>query len=105
MKLAIDFRSVGHTWGVVTNLSEVPLFLDSKASRLVQLADLVAFSLYRYHEAQDNRFIDIIQERFDGRCISPSVAEWVATTRLMPLWRHKTPSGGPLAKCLARARS
>jgi hypothetical protein len=41
--LAIDFRSVGHTWGVVTNLSEVPLFLDSKASRLVQLADLVSF--------------------------------------------------------------
>jgi Protein of unknown function (DUF3800) len=36
--LAIDFRSVGHTSGVVTNLSEVPLFLDSKASRLVQFS-------------------------------------------------------------------
>ena len=86
--LAIDFRSVGHTWGVVTNLSEVPLFLDSKASRLVQLADLVAFSLYRYHEAQDSRFIDIIQGRFDGPRGArnlvhiPSVTEWATTKRL-----------------------
>jgi Protein of unknown function (DUF3800) len=64
--LAIDFRSIGHTWGVVKNLSEVPLFLDSKASRLVQLADLVAFSLYRFYESSDSRFIDIIQGRFDS---------------------------------------
>lgn len=86
--LAIDFRSVGHTGGVVTNLSEVPLFLDSKASRLVQLADLVAYSLYRFHEAHDSRFIDIIQGRFDGPRGAknlvhiPSVAEWAATMRL-----------------------
>ena len=33
--LATDFRTIGHEWGVVRNLSEVPLFLDSKASRLV----------------------------------------------------------------------
>jgi hypothetical protein len=77
--LAIDFR---------TNLSEVPLFLDSKASRLVQLADLVAFSLYRFHEAHDSRFIDIIQGRFDGPRGArnlvhiPSVAEWTAIMRL-----------------------
>jgi hypothetical protein len=78
-------------WGVVTNLSEVPLFMDSKASRLVQLADLVAFSLYRYYEAQDSRFIDIIQGRFDKGARNlvhiPSTADWVAT-RIMTLGRH-----------------
>ena len=29
--LAADFRSIGHKWGVVRNLSEVPLFLDSES--------------------------------------------------------------------------
>jgi hypothetical protein len=63
--LAIDFRSVGGEWGVINNLCEVPLFLDSKASRLVQLADLVSFAIYRFHERQDSRFVDIVQDRFD----------------------------------------
>ena len=40
-QLAAEFRTVGHSWGVLTNLAEVPVFLDSKASRLLQLADLV----------------------------------------------------------------
>jgi hypothetical protein len=62
--LAIDFRSVGRDWGVIRNLSEVPLFLDSRASRLLQLADLVAYAVFRYYERNDSRFIDIIMERF-----------------------------------------
>jgi Protein of unknown function (DUF3800) len=63
--LATHFRSIGHSWGVVRNLSEVPLFLDSKASRLVQLADLVSFALYRLYERNDYRFFNIIANRFD----------------------------------------
>ena len=63
--LATDFRTVGHTWGVLRNLAEVPLFLDSKASRLIQLADLVAYSLFRKHEKGDERFASIIESRLD----------------------------------------
>jgi hypothetical protein len=63
--LAADFRKIGHRWGIVTNLSEVPMFLDSRASRLIQLADLIAFSLYRYYEHKDDRFANIIESRFD----------------------------------------
>lgn len=51
--LATDFRTVGHTWGVLRNLAEVPLFLDSKASRLIQLADLVAYAVFRKYERGD----------------------------------------------------
>jgi Protein of unknown function (DUF3800) len=64
--LARDFRSVGHKWGVVRNLAEVPLFLDSKASRMIQLADLVAFSLFRHYEKNDSTFFDIIENCFDN---------------------------------------
>ena len=63
--LATDFRTIGHRWGVLRNLSEVPLFLDSKASRLIQLADLVAYSAFRKYEHGDDQFFSIVEERID----------------------------------------
>jgi hypothetical protein len=63
--LARDFRTVGHQWGVLRNLAEVPLFLDSKASRLIQLADLVAYAIFRHFEKNDSQYYDIIKNRFD----------------------------------------
>lgn len=63
--LAAGFRTVGHRFGRVHNLSEVPLFLDSRASRLVQLADLVAYALFRYLEHEAQRFFRLIEGRFD----------------------------------------
>lgn len=63
--LARDFRSVGHTWGVLRNLAEVPLFLDSRASRLIQLADLVAYAIARHFERGDSQFYNVIEPRFD----------------------------------------
>ena len=64
--LATDFRTIGHRWGIVRNFSEVPLFLDSKASRLIQLADIVAYSIFRHFERSDSRFYSILQDRFDA---------------------------------------
>lgn len=64
--LAINFRSSGHSWGKLQNIAEVPLFLDSTASRLIQLADLVAYSAFRHFERGDSRFYNIIQNRFDA---------------------------------------
>lgn len=65
-RLAHQFRSVGHTYGRLRNLCEVPAFLDSHASRLIQLADLVAYALFRWYERRDPRFFDIIKDRFDS---------------------------------------
>jgi hypothetical protein len=64
--LAREFKYSGHSWGKTRNYAEVPVFLDSKASRLIQLADLVAFALYRFHEHNDDSFYDIIKNRFDN---------------------------------------
>jgi Protein of unknown function (DUF3800) len=64
--LAREFKYAGHTWGTTRNYAEVPLFLDSKASRLIQLADLVAYALFRYYEAGDNSFYDVIKDCFDS---------------------------------------
>ncbi|HMT07179.1 MAG TPA: DUF3800 domain-containing protein [Pyrinomonadaceae bacterium] len=64
--LATDFRTVGHRWGVLRNLSEVPLFLDSRASRLIQLADLVAYSIFQKFERGDDELFSMIENRFDS---------------------------------------
>lgn len=44
--LARHYRLNGGRWGHFRNLAEVPLFVDSRASRLVQLADLVAYATW-----------------------------------------------------------
>ncbi len=63
--LARTFRDTGHAYGQIRNFAEVPLFLDSKASRLIQLADLVAYSIYRKFEQNDDSFFKIIERSFD----------------------------------------
>lgn len=64
--LAADFRTIGHSWGVLRNLAEVPLFLDSKASRLIQLADLIAYAAFRKYEKGEEQFFSIIAPRIDA---------------------------------------
>ena len=63
--LAREFKYQGHTFGKTRNFSEVPVFLNSKASRLIQLADLVAYSIFRHFEHQDSQYFDVIKHRFD----------------------------------------
>lgn len=64
-QLATDFRTLGHSFGTLRNLAEVPLFIDSRASRLVQLADLIAYATFRHVERGDDQFFTIIADRFD----------------------------------------
>lgn len=64
--LARTFKNDGHSFGKITNFAEVPLFLDSKASRMIQLADLVAFAIYRHYQANDSQYYEIIRNCFDS---------------------------------------
>ncbi len=60
-----SFRTLGTRWSVVRNLADIPLFVDSRASRAVQLADHVAYAVFRRYEARDTSYFDIIASRFD----------------------------------------
>jgi len=64
--LARDFRKNGHRWGVLSNLADVPMFVDSGATRAVQFADLVSYSLWQRFEHGDSAFFDVIRNSFDG---------------------------------------
>ena len=63
--LASDFRTIGHRWGVTRNLVDVPFFVDSKATRFIQYADLVAYAMRRKFELGDAEFFDLIEPYFD----------------------------------------
>lgn len=64
-KLSREFRKVGTRWGSLKNIADTPFFVDSRASRLVQLADHVAYSVFRRYNSGDAQYIDIIANRFD----------------------------------------
>src|SRR5208283_5309410 len=50
-KLRREFRKVGTQWGSLKNIADTPFFVDSRASRLVQIADHVAYSVFRRYNA------------------------------------------------------
>lgn len=86
--LALEFKLRGHKWGKLHNLSEVPLFVDSRATRLIQYSDLIAHALRRYYERGESTYYDIIVDKFD--------AEGGVTHGLT----HYTPPGS-LCGCIA----
>lgn len=64
--LAREFKYVGSKWGTTKCYAEVPVFLDSRASRLIQLADLVSCAMFRRYEHSDGQFFDIVRDCFDS---------------------------------------
>ncbi len=65
--LALQFNKEGTMWRQLKNITEVPLFTDSRASRLVQLADHIAYAVFRFYERDDNSYLKIILPRFDSQ--------------------------------------
>lgn len=65
-RLANEFRAYGTRWGIIRNLADTPFFVDSRASRLVQLADHVAYAVFRRYNASDTQYFDIIAAKFDS---------------------------------------
>jgi hypothetical protein len=64
-QLSREFRKVGTRWGSLKNIADTPFFVDSRASRLVQLADHVAYAVFRRYNTGDAQYMDIIASRFD----------------------------------------
>ena len=62
--LMTEFRTTGASFGKVRRLAEVPLFTDSKITRMLQLADFIAYAIYRRFESSDAKFFDMIVPRF-----------------------------------------
>ncbi len=66
-RLTQDFRRLGTKWGTsIRHLADVPFFVDSTASRLVQVADHIAHAVFRRFNSGDTQYFDIIAPKFDS---------------------------------------
>jgi hypothetical protein len=59
------FRSTGTRYGFLHNIVDAPFFTESHHTRFMQLADLVSWAAYRYHESGDHSYLNRILPRFD----------------------------------------
>jgi hypothetical protein len=98
------FKHHGHTNGYLRNFAEVPLFIDSKASRLIQIADMVAYWMYRRYEALDDRGFQLISPFFHSfsggnqglyELISPAT---VARLASIPVQAYPFPAPKPVGR-------
>ena len=62
--LSREFRKVGTRWGSLKNIADTPFFVNSQASRLIQIADHIAYSVFRRYNAGDAQYFDIVASRF-----------------------------------------
>lgn len=65
-QLTHGFRQAGHSWGKLRHIVDVPFFVDSRATRAIQFADLVAYALWRRFERDDDTLFSIIRNGFDS---------------------------------------
>ncbi len=108
-----DGASSGAANGPLSAYAEVPLFVDSKASRLVQLADFVAHWVYRAYESGDDSVLKALAQALTRRMTcSTDWSIWCATTRranasrAVPVGKPpsppRTPPPHPAGRCRPR---
>ncbi len=59
------WREVGTRFAKLTRMVDVPLFVDSSATRLIQLADFVAHGVFRMYQAGDDSLFAPLLPAFD----------------------------------------
>lgn len=64
-KLAFNFHKQGIKRKSLKFIREVPFFVDSRASRLIQIADNIAYAVFRRYEHGDLNYFNCIEDRFD----------------------------------------
>lgn len=100
-KLSREFRKFGTQWNVIRRIVDAPLFVSSRSFRCMQLADHIAYAVYRRFEAKDTNYFDVFAHRFDriGNVIHGlrHVESGAAATCLCPGCLSRTttrPNGG-----------
>jgi len=75
------FHQQGTPWTSITRIIETPLFVDSRLTSLVQIADLCAYALRRYLENQESDLFAKIFHRADRRgSVVVGVRHWAPET-------------------------
>lgn len=62
--LLAQFRTTGASFGRIRHLAEIPMFTDSRLTRMLQIADLVAYAAFRRYEHSDAKYFDLLLPKF-----------------------------------------
>jgi hypothetical protein len=62
----LAWKSGRTRYGRLHSFADVPLYVDSKASRLVQLADFVAWATWHYYENNHVQWMQLVNPAFDS---------------------------------------
>ena len=65
--IMIRFHDAGTLWTKVKNIIETPLFVDSKLTAMVQVADLCSYALRRYLENDETTLFNNVYSRADRK--------------------------------------
>ncbi|MCG3198834.1 MAG: hypothetical protein GHCLOJNM_03341 [bacterium] len=60
------FHQRGTRWGAINNLADIPYFAPMRESRLLQVADLVAHSIWLLYERRDPSLAKRLMKSFDS---------------------------------------
>ena len=61
------FQTSGNKWQQkIENINEAPMFIDSKVSRGIQLADHIAYAVFRRYSFDDLAYYNVIEGHFDS---------------------------------------
>lgn len=66
-QMMLDFHRRGTLWTRISSIIETPLFVDSRLTSMVQIADLCSYALRRYHENGETDLFDPVFQRGDRR--------------------------------------
>ena len=58
-----QFHAQGTLWAKIERIAETPLFVDSRLTRLVQIADLCSYALRRYVENGEEELLGVVSDR------------------------------------------
>lgn len=61
------FRRLGTKWGHINNLSDIPYFASTAETRLLQVADVVAHSIFLLYERHDASLAKSLLHKFDAK--------------------------------------
>lgn len=64
-QLMWQFHDAGTLWAKIDRIGETPLFVDSKLTRMVQMADLCSYVLRRYVENGEAALLHMVLTRAD----------------------------------------
>ena len=62
-----QYRVGGTKYGLINNIVDIPYFAGRRDTRMLQLADLLAYGVFQYYEHSKSEYFDKIKKRFDSR--------------------------------------